>query len=231
MNSTDRNITEMNSIEMNGTAMNLEHLRREYLRGGLRRADLPADPFTLFAKWQQQVIDCGLTDPTAMVLATVADGQPSQRIVLLKGVDERGFVFFTNYNSRKAQEMALNTQVSLLFPWHLLERQVKVAGRVVKVSQAESAHYFATRPRDSQLAAWASPQSHPLVSRAELQAALEVVRTKFGEGEIPLPEFWGGYRVVPHEVEFWQGGANRLHDCFRFGLSANEAWEITRIAP
>jgi pyridoxamine 5'-phosphate oxidase len=211
--------------------MNLEHLRREYLRGGLRRADLPTDPFVLFAKWQQQVIDCGLTDPTAMVLATVANGQPSQRIVLLKGVNEQGFVFFTNYNSRKGQEMAQNSQVSLLFPWHLLERQVKVAGRVEKVSHAESAHYFALRPRDSQLAAWASPQSQSLASRADLEAKLEIVRARFGEGEVPLPDYWGGYRVVPHDIEFWQGGANRLHDCFRFALSANGAWETTRIAP
>ncbi|MES2624155.1 MAG: pyridoxal 5'-phosphate synthase, partial [Pseudomonadota bacterium] len=149
--------------------MDLEQVRREYLRGGLRRADLPADPFQLFSLWQQQAIACELVDPTAMVLATVAaNGQPSQRIVLLKNLDDKGFVFFTNYDSRKADEIFANPKVSLLFPWHPIERQVRICGTAEKISIEESARYFATRPRDSQLAAWASNQSHAIASRSFL---------------------------------------------------------------
>jgi pyridoxamine 5'-phosphate oxidase len=213
-------------------AMNLEEFRRDYLQGGLRRNDLPAQPLSLFSEWQQQAIASGLIDPTAMALATVdAKGQPSQRIVLLKSVDARGFVFYTNYNSRKAQEIAVNQQVSLLFPWHVMERQVRVCGRAEKVSLLESIKYFATRPRESQLAAWASGQSSKLSSRQILLGQLDAMRSKFDNGEVPLPDFWGGYRIVPHEIEFWQGGGNRLHDRFQYRLQQGNQWDISRLAP
>jgi len=212
--------------------MQLEDYRREYLKGGLRRNDLPDNPYALFEHWQQQAIDCALADPTAMVVATVGpDGQPSQRIVLLKHLDEHGFVFFTNYGSRKARELAENEKVSLLFPWHPLERQVKVCGRAAKVSLAESVSYFASRPRDSQLAAWASQQSRAITSRQFLMTQLAHMKEKFAEGHVPLPDFWGGIRVIPHELEFWQGGANRLHDRFQYLLQSDGTWTIKRLAP
>ena len=212
--------------------MNLEQFRRDYLQGGLRRNDLPDDPLALFATWQQQAIQSGLVDPTAMVLATAdTAGQPSQRIVLLKSVDEQGYVFYTNYESRKAQEITANAKVALLFPWHVMERQVRVSGSVVKVGAEESAKYFATRPHESQLAAWASPQSAVLDSRNALINRFEEVKKKFGETEVPLPPCWGGYRVIPHELEFWQGGANRLHDRFHYRRQADGRWLINRLAP
>jgi pyridoxamine 5'-phosphate oxidase len=213
-------------------SVELDRIRREYLQGGLRRNDLPEHPLQLFDTWQQQIIESGLLDPTAMVLATVAsDGQPSQRIVLLKQLDEQGFVFYTNHGSRKAREIAGNAQVSLLFPWHGFERQVKVCGRAEQVALKESLRYFATRPRDSQLAAWASQQSSPINSRSFLMNQLAHMKEKFAKGEVPLPDFWGGIRVVPHEIEFWQGGAGRLHDRFRYRLQNDQQWLIERLAP
>ncbi len=212
--------------------MDLEQVRREYLQGGLRRADLPADPLQLFALWQEQAIASNLLDPTAMALATVStNGQPSQRIVLLKNVDEKGFVFFTNYGSRKAGEIFANPKVSLLFPWHPMERQVKICGTAEKISVMESARYFATRPRDSQLAAWASSQSQAITSRSFLMMQLENMKQKFAQGEVPLPDFWGGIRVRPHQIEFWQGGANRLHDRFEYKQREDNTWSISRLAP
>lgn len=213
-------------------SLTLDQLRREYLRGGLRRRDLPEDPFALFARWLQQAIEAGIADPTAMVLATVAaDGQPSQRIVLLKGVAPAGFVFYTNYQSRKGQEIGGSAQVSLLFPWHMLERQVKVTGVAARLDDAASTDYFASRPRDSQLAAWASPQSEPLPSRAALLARLESVKARFGDGPVPRPPHWGGFRVQPQSIDFWQGGAHRLHDSFRYARDSAGAWQLTRVAP
>jgi pyridoxamine 5'-phosphate oxidase len=212
--------------------MDLEQVRRDYLQGGLRRADIPADPLQLFALWQQQAMASSLLDPTAMVLATAApDGQPSQRIVLLKNLDVRGFVFFTNYESRKADEIFANPKVSLLFPWHPMERQVRVCGTAEKITPAESAKYFATRPRDSQLAAWASNQSHAVTSRSFLLGQFENMKQKFAEGDVPLPDFWGGIRVKPHQMEFWQGGAGRLHDRFEYKLLDDNTWSISRLAP
>ena len=211
--------------------MKLEEFRREYLRGGLRRKDLPSTPLELFESWQQQAIESGIIDPTAMVLATVADGQPSQRTVLLKHLDADGFVFYTNYGSRKAREISGNSQVSLLFPWHQLERQVKICGKAEKVSLAESIRYFATRPRESQLAAWASQQSRRISTREFLLTQLEHMKQKHRHGEVPLPDFWGGFRVVPHEIEFWQGGVNRLHDRFQYRLQSDGSWIIERLAP
>lgn len=211
--------------------MKLEDLRRDYLMGGLELAELAADPIEQFQKWLAQAIELQLKDPTAMTVATVdATGQPSQRIVLLKQVDAQGLVFFTNYGSRKAQELAANPKISLHFPWHDIERQVKVCGVASRLSVAESARYFLSRPKESQLAAWASHQSHPISSRQLLLQQVARMKEKFAKGEIPAPDFWGGYRVVPHEMEFWQGGANRLHDRFVYTRAA-QGWTIERLAP
>lgn len=212
--------------------MKLEDVRREYLRGGLKREDLAENPITQFEAWLKQAIDAGLQDPTAMTVATVnAEGQPSQRIVLLKQVNDKGFVFYTNYESRKAQDIEANPLVSLHFPWHLLERQVKICGRVEKVSSAESLKYFLSRPEESQLAAWASAQSRPVSSRQLLMQQFTAMKEKFSKGSIPLPDFWGGYRVVPTAIEFWQGGANRLHDRFEYQRQEDGSWDIERLAP
>jgi len=213
-------------------SIELDNIRREYLSGGLRRNDLPDNPLQLFETWQQQIITLKSLDPTAMVVATVGeDGQPSQRIVLLKQLDAQGFVFFTKYGSRKAHEIAGNPRVSLLFPWHDIERQVKICGRAEKLGVADSLRYFTSRPRDSQLAAWASQQSAPITGRMFLMNQLAHMKEKFAHGEVPLPDFWGGIRVVPHEIEFWQGGPQRLHDRFRYSLQPDGAWSIERLAP
>ncbi len=212
--------------------MDLEKIRREYLRGGSQREDLSDNPIAQFNIWMQQALAMGLSDPTAMTLATVSsDGQPSQRIVLLKRVDEKGFVFFTSYVSRKAREISGNDKVSLHFPWQEVERQVKVCGVVKKISAAESLKYFLTRPRDSQLAAWSSNQSHAISSRTLLLNQFEAMKNKFAKGEIPLPDYWGGYRVTPHEMEFWQGGKDRLHDRFQYALQKDRSWTIQRLSP
>jgi pyridoxamine 5'-phosphate oxidase len=213
-------------------SIELDNIRREYLSGGLRRNDLPDNPLQLFETWQQQIITLKSLDPTAMVVATVGqDGQPSQRIVLLKQLDAQGFVFFTNYGSRKAHEIAGNPRVSLLFPWHDIERQVKICGRAEKLGVADSLRYFTSRPRDSQLAAWASQQSAPITGRMFLMNQLAHMKEKFAHGEVPLPDFWGGIRVIPHEIEFWQGGPHRLHDRFRYSLQPDGTWSIERLAP
>jgi len=212
--------------------MDLESLRREYLHGGLNREDLLEDPFAQFAKWMQQAIDLQLGDPTAMTIATVSkEGQPSQRIVLLKHFDAHGFVFYTNYASRKANELQHNAKISLHFPWHGIDRQVKIAGEAAKIPAAESLKYFLSRPKESQLAAMASKQSKVLSSRTVLINQFESLKLKFKAGEIPLPDFWGGYRVTAHEIEFWQGGANRLHDRFRYLRASKDKWTIDRLAP
>ncbi|MBU3070186.1 pyridoxamine 5'-phosphate oxidase [Aestuariicella sp. G3-2] len=215
--------------------MDIDQVRRDYLQGGLQRGDLAADPIEQFELWLKQAIDAGMQDPTAMTVATVnAEGQPSQRIVLLKQVDAKGFVFYTNYESHKAQDIALNPLVSLHFPWHALERQVKICGRAEKVSAAESLKYFSSRPEESQLAAWASAQSRPVSSRQLLMQQFNAMKEKFKQGKIPLPDFWGGYRVVPSSIEFWQGGANRLHDRFQYTRTETDGqsdWLIERLAP
>lgn len=210
----------------------LKNLRREYLRGGLQAVDLQADPIDQFKLWLKQALEAQVPDPTAMVLATVAqDGQPSQRIVLLKSVDQRGFVFYTNLRSHKAQEMLTNPKVSLHFPWNVLERQVRVTGVAQLLERNEVDDYFHRRPRESQLAAWASRQSQPIASRAELLARYQSTEERFAGGEVPTPEFWGGFRVRPHQVEFWQGGAHRLHDRYRYSLQAEGNWAIERLEP
>jgi len=212
--------------------MELENLRREYLLGGLNRKNLLADPIEQFELWLQQAIDMEIYDPTAMVVATVSSsGQPSQRIVLLKHLDANGFVFFTNYGSRKAKEIFENSKVSLLFPWNDIERQVKIKGQAQKISTKESLKYFLSRPHESQLAAWASEQSQPLSSKQVLLTQFAHMKEKFAKGEVPLPDFWGGIRVSPHAMEFWQGGENRLHDRFEYSLQKDMSWNIQRLAP
>lgn len=212
--------------------MDLQDIRRDFRKGTLTRDELIDDPIEQFKLWMQQALSTDLVDPTAMVLATGArDGQVSQRVVLLKGLDERGFVFFTNYESRKSREISVNSKVSLHFPWFAIERQVMVCGVAEKVTLEESRAYFQSRPRDSQLAAWASPQSRVLNSREALTQQLENLQKKYADLEIPLPEFWGGYRVRPSQIEFWQGGANRLHDRFVYSLQPGQAWQIERLAP
>lgn len=212
--------------------LKLEDFRREYTQGGLDLADLATSPFEQFSRWMEQTIKVGMPDPNAMTIATVdASGQPSQRIVLLKHMDEKGFVFYTNLNSRKAQDLKQNPKISLHFPWHFLERQVKVCGVVEPLSKTEVLKYFVTRPRDSQLGAWASQQSKPISSRALLMQQFESMKNKFAKGEIPVPDFWGGFRVKPHLIEFWQGGAARLHDRMQYTLQADGSWQIQRLEP
>ena len=206
--------------------------RRQYTLGGLRRADLAADPVTQFVAWQDQAIAAELADPTACVLATQQpDHTLRQRMVLMKGVDERGLVFYTNYQSGKAAALADCNQASMLFPWNELDRQVSVSGAVEGVSEEESDAYFASRPRDSQLGAWASSQSQEIENREALMQQLVDVSARFGEGDIPRPPHWGGYRLVPITWEFWQGGENRLHDRFRYTRDDDGNWQITRLQP
>ncbi len=211
--------------------MQLDDIRREYAKEGLQRDMLLESPFDQFDLWIKQAIDSGLKDPTAMTLATVGDdGTPNQRIVLLKQSDGAGFVFYTNYGSDKAKDIAHNNRVSLHFPWHMVDRQVKIVGRAEKVSTAESLAYFVSRPRDSQLAAWASKQSARINSRQFLMSQFQSLKRKYSEGEVPLPDFWGGFRVVPEKIEFWQGRENRLHDRFRYSLF-KDTWSVERLAP
>lgn len=212
--------------------MKLESQRREYLSGGLRRGDLAADPLDQFDRWMQQALEAEVPDPTAMAAATVsADGQPSQRIVLLKHFDERGFVFYTNFESRKALELAGNPRISLLFPWNAINRQIKICGTAERIGRDESTAYFAARPRPSQLAAMASRQSRVLESREQLLVAFREFDERYRGAEVPLPEDWGGYRVDAREYEFWQGRPDRLHDRFRYSRGAAGDWIIERLAP
>ena len=211
--------------------MSLQDNRREYDYGKLTRESLSDNPFEQFTLWMTQAIEANIQDPTAMSVATVsAAGKPWQRMVLLKDFDERGFVFYTNLGSRKAQEIAGNAQVSLHFPWLQLDRQVIVGGRAERLSTIDVMKYFLSRPKASQLAAWASKQSSRINSRQALETQFEQVKAKFAQGEIPLPDFWGGFRVVPEEIEFWQGGEHRLHDRSQFKLNEG-AWDISRLSP
>lgn len=212
--------------------MDYEDYRREYTASGLSRDILDVCPMHQFEHWLEQSVNAGLKDPTAMVLATIdSAGHPWQRIVLLKGLSQGGFVFYTNYGSAKAQAIAHNPRVSLHFPWNELDRQVIVAGEVHKMSVAESASYFLTRPRESQIAAWASRQSRPVSARAMLEQQVQVLRDKFAKGEVPMPDFWGGYRVIPQRIEFWQGGAHRLHDRFLYSRQVDDGWAIEQLQP
>ena len=211
--------------------MKLDDIRRNYGKNELRRNQLNDDPIKQLECWLKDANDLELSDGTAMTLATVdASGQPSQRVVLLKQLDQNGLVFFTNLNSNKAQDMKVNKKVSANFAWLPLERQVKIKGIANRISNAESLKYFITRPIDSQIAAWASKQSQPISSKKFLINAYEQMKNKFADGEIPLPDFWGGYRIKPTAFEFWQGGGARLHDRFEYTPS-EFGWDIKRLAP
>ena len=212
--------------------MDIKGLRKEYANPVLTREMLDPDPYGQFERWFQETCNAGLSEPNAMTLATVgADGQPTLRTVLLKLFDWDGFVFYTNYGSRKAQQIAANSRVALLFPWVKLARQVAITGVAEKVSLAESARYFASRPHESQLGAWISQQSSVLTSRQLLMNELEKIKARFRKGEVPLPDFWGGYRVRPASIEFWQGQTSRLHDRFLYTRQADASWTIERLAP
>ena len=209
--------------------MSLADIRREYLGPPLSETDSDADPFDQFARWFEDVRLLE-ADPTAMALATTTRaGRPSVRTVLLKGVDDRGFVFYTNYRSRKAREIAESPFVSLLFYWRSLERQIRISGSVERVSQAESDAYFATRPLESRLSVYASDQSEPIDSRAVLESRFEDARRTHGD-TVARPEWWGGYRVIPDEFEFWQGRPSRLHDRLQYTKQGG-AWRRQRLAP
>jgi pyridoxamine 5'-phosphate oxidase len=211
--------------------MSLEDNRREYDYGSLNRDSLLDDPFAQFELWMKQALEANIQDPTAMSVATVdRQGQPWQRMVLLKKFDSRGFVFYTNLESRKAVDIKQNSRVSLHFPWLQLDRQVIIGGRAEPLSSAEVTEYFLSRPMESQLAAWASQQSAVISSRQVLEQRYNEFKEKFTAGEIPLPDFWGGYLVVPDEIEFWQGGEKRLHDRFSF-IRDSSGWTINRLSP
>lgn len=212
--------------------MNTNDLRQQFMHQGLYQTALNVSPLKQFEIWYGEAIESSLHEPGAMSLATVdADGQPWQRIVLLKLFDERGFVFFTNYDSRKANQIGVNSSVSLLFPWHALGRQLIITGETEKITTLESLKYFATRPRGSQLGAWASGQSKMINTRSILESAVDSMKQKYANKDVPLPPFWGGYRVKPNTFEFWQERNNRLHD--RFIYQKNEAgeWFNERLAP
>jgi len=214
--------------------MNLADLRREYSQADLSEESVLPDPIEQFRKWFEEARNAELLEPNAMVLATVdAAGQPFTRTVLLKDLDSKGLVFYTNFGSRKGQQIAGNPRVSLLFPWLHLERQVSINGEASRISTAESLRYFVTRPLGSRLGAWTSPQSQVITSRAILEAKLAQMQEKFSSGEIPLPSFWGGYRVRPTTIEFWQGRRNRLHDRIQYSRVSldSETWSVHRLAP
>ena len=210
--------------------MDLFDLRKEYEEGSLDETNLLPDPFDQFRLWLDEAVK-RLPEPNAMVLSTCgADGQPSSRTVLLKSYDRRGFVFYTNYESAKARQIAENDKVAVLFPWFIMERQVVIRGTASRVSTAESLRYFLSRPLYSRMGAWTSPQSKVITSRSILDAKLEEIKRKFANGEVPLPSFWGGVRVEPVEIEFWQGRRSRLHDRFLFKRDG-ESWNHERLAP
>ncbi|HEX5861083.1 MAG TPA: pyridoxamine 5'-phosphate oxidase [Nocardioides sp.] len=210
--------------------MDLAALRAEYALGGLHESELAPDPTTMFRGWIAEAAASGMHEPNAMVLATVsAEGVPSSRMVLLKGVDETGFRFFTNLRSRKGSELGANPRCSLLFPWHPLERQIRIDGVAEELPREDVAAYFATRPRGAQLGAWASRQSSTVSSREELDEAFAAVEARFPD-EVPLPDWWGGYAVVPDAVEFWQGRPGRMHDRLVYRRTGT-GWTTSRLAP
>ena len=212
--------------------MDLSDLRQSYTKGSFSESDLLDSPFEQFEKWFREAQTCDLEEPNAMCLATAdANGLPSTRVVLLKDFSEKGLTFYTNYESRKAAQLEANPQAAANFLWLPLQRQVNVIGRVERVSKAGSLKYFLSRPFGSQLGAWASPQSQVITSRSILEMKLDQMKRKFGEGKVPLPDHWGGYRIVPESFEFWQGRASRLHDRFMYQRDLEGQWAAKRLAP
>jgi len=212
--------------------MSLSDLRRGYALAGLKESDLDPSPFKQFDKWFQQALAAGLPEPNAMTLATATpDGKPSARVVLLKGFNEHGFVFFTNYESQKGRELSANPHAALVCYWIELERQVRISGRVSRVSAEESEDYFRSRPVGSQLGAWVSRQSQVVSGREILEDKLEELTQEYQSKPIPLPPYWGGYRVAPDTLEFWQGRPNRLHDRLRYTCQPDDQWLIERLSP
>ena len=211
--------------------MDASRLRREYTSAGLVEADLDPDPVLQFHKWFEKVIEADLHEPNAMILATASrEGKPSARVVLLKGYDERGFVFYTNYEGRKARELEANPLCALLFYWGELERQVRIEGRARRIPEEESDAYFMSRPQGSRLAAWASEQSSPVESRSILEERVRALEAEYEGREVLRPPFWGGYRVEPEVIEFWQGRENRLHDRLVYRRTEG-GWKIERLQP
>lgn len=210
----------------------VEDLRRDYRQKALVLEDLQAEPVTQFRQWFDEACAAELTEPNAMTLACAdSDGKVSARTVLLKAYDDQGFVFFTNYESRKSKALEANSKAALLFPWLDLERQVEINGTAEKISAAESLAYFTKRPLGSRVGAWVSHQSSIITSRSILEAKFEELMAKYKNGEVPLPDFWGGWRIIPQEIEFWQGRTNRLHDRFRYIREPGGSWSINRLSP
>lgn len=210
----------------------VSQMRQNYADEGLSRSSLPDNPFTQFELWFAQYVELDIFEPNAMIVATASKhAAPSQRTVLMKAYDREGFVFYTNYGSRKAGQIKENDQISLIFPWIPLHRQVIVEGTASKIPTTESLKYFMSRPRGSQLGAWASSQSSVITTRRVLESKLMEVKSKFKEGDVSLPSFWGGYRIRPHRIEFWQGRSHRLHDRFLYVLNDEGDWEISRLSP
>jgi pyridoxamine 5'-phosphate oxidase len=216
---------------MDPTQLDYAGFRHEYIGEGLRRADLALDPIEQFHRWFSAAIKAAIHDANSMTLATCVGDNPSARVVLLKHFDERGFVFFTNYESDKGRQLKKNPNAALLLYWMEVERQIRIEGKVEKTSREESEEYFHSRPIGAQLGAWASHQSEVIDARRVLDARLEEMKQRFAEGMVPLPPHWGGYRLKPDRMEFWQGRPDRLHDRFRYTRQANGSWTIDRLAP
>ena len=212
--------------------MSIDEIRERYSQAGLSETALNLDPILQFEQWLQEAAAAGVFEPSAACLATASrQGEPSARMVLLKGVEESGFIFFTNYGSPKARDLAENPRASLVVAWVELARQVRISGKVEQISREQSARYFETRPAGSRLSAWASCQSEVIDSRQVLEERMQRLRTRFGDGKIPLPPFWGGYCLSPTRIEFWQGRPDRLNDRLRYRRQAEAQWVLERLAP